>query len=427
MRPRLSILLVDDLEGKRKAVIGRLRANLSRFEVIFEEADRYESARDQLKARNFDFVILDIKIPAGGDDASEKWSRQLMRDILGGELCYPVHVFGLTAHKDLDPAVRAFYESNMFGFCQFDFESDEWALTISAKIEYLALALHYGSAYRLNSFDYDLLVLAARHKTEYDPIKRVFFGTRKTQEHPLWPGRSSYGQVSLGPKIRARVAIVCIGEAGLSPAAAIVTQGIQVLRPRVVSMLGMCAGLETKGVKIFDVLVAREAACWQEGKSSEIDGDEQFDPRPKPLKWSSGLGPYIALGIESQNEALTSILSKISKSDDYIALQKKYGDKVASLPSIKAGLIVSGSEVVSSGTIAREVLSRNRSALGLEMEIFAVYTALDVALGKRAEYVAIKGVADLADKDKRDDTQVLASTLSAEVMKTLLHGWISKQ
>ncbi|MCK1728248.1 hypothetical protein [Bradyrhizobium sp. 142] len=426
MKQRLSILLVDDLSKKRQAVVGSLRSKLTDFDVVFEEADRYETARDQLKSRNFDFVILDIKIPAGEEEASEKWSRQLLRDILDGSLCYPMHVFGLTAHSDVADAEKSFYEANMFGFFLFDWESDEWAAAISAKIEYLALALHNGSAYRFNSFDYDLLIVVARHKTEYEPVKNSFFGKKKGAEHPLWPDRSIFGQINLGGGIRIRVAIVCIGEAGLSSAAAVVTQGMQILRPRVIAMVGMCAGFEAKGVKILDVLVARESACWQEGKSVDKDGDEKFDLRAKSRNWSSDLGGLVARRVEAQDRSLFGVLEEFSRRSDYLAVKERYGDKVAQIPAIKPGLVVSGSEVVSSEAVAKEVLSRHPAALGLEMEIFAIYSANELALGKRGECLAIKGVADFADKDKRDDTQILASELSAEVLKKLLHGWFSK-
>lgn len=426
MKQRLSILLVDDLEKKREAVIGSLRSKLPDFDIVFDEADRYESARDQLRSRSFDFVILDIKIPAGEEDASEKWSRQLLRDILDGSLCYPMHVFGLTAHKDVADEERIFYETNMFGFFVFDWETDDWAAAVSAKIEYLALALHNGSAYRLNSFDYDLLIVVARHKTEYEPIKNSFFGKRKGAEHPLWPERSIFGQIVLGPGVRIRAAIICIGETGLAPAATLVTQGVQVLRPRTVAMLGMCAGFEGKGVKIFDVLVAREAACWQEGKSLIKDGDETFDSRAKWRTWSGDLGAHVARRIEAQDEGLPDLLDELARDSEYLALRKRYGEKIAETPSIKAGLIVSGSEVVSSNVVATEVLSRHPTALGLEMEIYAVYSATELALGKRSDYVAIKGVADFADPDKRDDTQVLASRLSADVLKKLLYKWFSR-
>ena len=42
-----------------------------------------------------------------------------------------------------------------------------------SKIEYLANAIRNGASYRLNSYDYDLLILTARYKSEFEPVQRV--------------------------------------------------------------------------------------------------------------------------------------------------------------------------------------------------------------------------------------------------------------
>ena len=74
------------------------------------------------------FVILDVKIPAGNEPASEKWSRYLLDQITEGSLCFPMHVFGLTAHKEIADIEREYYELNLFGFFVFDWESETWAI-----------------------------------------------------------------------------------------------------------------------------------------------------------------------------------------------------------------------------------------------------------------------------------------------------------
>ena len=141
MKRRFTMLIVDDLKKKQEMVVVALSNRLKHFDVAIDTADRYEGARDKLQAKSYDFVILDIKIPAGSEAASERWSRQLLRDILEGNLCFPMHVFGLTEHEEIVDAEREFYEFNMFGFYLFDWENDEWAKHIARKIEYLALAI----------------------------------------------------------------------------------------------------------------------------------------------------------------------------------------------------------------------------------------------------------------------------------------------
>jgi CheY-like chemotaxis protein len=84
MNQRLLILVVDDLDKKRQTIIRALGRRLKNYDVVFESADRYEAALEKLRVRNYDFVILDVKIPAGNEPASEKWSRYLLDQITEG-------------------------------------------------------------------------------------------------------------------------------------------------------------------------------------------------------------------------------------------------------------------------------------------------------------------------------------------------------
>ncbi len=419
MKQRILILIVDDLEKKTQAIISALGRRLTDYEAVFESADRYEAALEKLRTRNYDFVILDIKIPAGGEPASEKWSRYLLREIMEGHLCYPMHVFGLTAHRDIADKERQFYDSNLFGFFVFDWESEEWAIGVAAKIDYLANAIRNGASYRLNSFDYDLLILTARYKSEFEPVRNALFGSASSLGHPLWNDGTHFGELVVWGD-RLRTALLCVIETGLAPAAAVTAQAIHILRPKRVIMLGMCAGFETKGVRLMDVLVASSTACWQEGKLLGDSSTANFDPRGKIRHWTDSLGRDIERQLELCQANFSEMLEEFSRKKEYLELGRRWGDLVAPQPNVRAGLVVSGSTVVANEQSARDVLKLFPNAIGLDMEIFAVYTAAFKAIGRPSEIVAIKGVADLADSEKRDDGQVLASELSAQVLKLFL-------
>jgi nucleoside phosphorylase len=308
----------------------------------------------------------------------------------------------------------------MFGFFLFDWESTAWAARIASKIEYLTLAIQNGAAYRLNSFDYDLVLLTARHESEFLPIKGTLFGRQRGTGHPLWRDRSFFGQLPIGGGRRLRTALLCIGGTGLAPAASFATQAIQVLRPALVVMLGMCAGFRTKGVDLMDVLVARDSACWQEGKSLDGDSGETFDLRARNKNSSAELGGYVDRQLEMNYQELSKLIEAFSRKREYLDLHAHFKGQMPAIPKVKAGLIVSGSEVVASAQTMNEVMRRHPNALGLEMEIYAVYTAAALALGKHCEFLAIKAVADFADQEKKDATQKLASELSAQLLVFLL-------
>lgn len=418
MKRLMTVLVVDDLEKKRESVKRALSANVTSAELRFLEAKSYETARDCLLNNSIDFVILDIMIPAGDEEPSESWSRILLMDIVDGNYCYPMHVFGLTEHGHLVPQLQSFYDRNMFGLFVFLWDSDEWARAIASKIDYITQAVDNGASYRLNSFDYDLLILTARHDREFAPIRRRLFGNKKSVEHPLWRGDEGayFGKIKISSKRSLRVAHICVGETGLAPTAAVASQAIQLLRPKVVCMLGMCAGFEAKGLRLLDVIVARETACWQAGKSMEASEGEKFDLRGNIRTWSGGAEDTLARSIEINSSDYEAELSQFVETSAYIKVKNKYGEIVSDSPKLKMGMLVSGSSIVASEEARSEVEARYPSAIGLEMEAFALYTSTRLAIGSKPEFFVIKGVADLADGNKHDEAQALASELSACVM-----------
>jgi CheY-like chemotaxis protein len=182
---RFSLLVVEDDPDKRRSIISALHGRVGNDIVLeIQEVADYQSARDALKRGGFDFVIMDLRIPAGRGEPSERWSRVLMQDIVNGELCYPMHIFGLTQYKDLEANERELYNQHLFGFYLFDRNDDAWANQIANKITYIASALQNGAAFRLNSFDYDLLILTARHDNEFIPIKEALFGQKRRRARP---------------------------------------------------------------------------------------------------------------------------------------------------------------------------------------------------------------------------------------------------
>jgi nucleoside phosphorylase len=116
---------------------------------------------------------------------------------------------------------------------------------------------------------------------------------------------------------------------------------------------------------------------------------------------------------------ISALLEEFAHSAEYLELRQRYKSKMRRVPKPRAGLVVSGSEVVASKKTRAEVMRRHPTALGLEMEIYAIYTAALAGLGKKSEFIAIS-VADFADPEKTDAIQKIASRMSAILLKYLL-------
>lgn len=416
---QFSLLIIDDSEAKRLRTIEKLEHALPPFEMTFDIATCYEEARERLKEASYDFLILDVKLPAGDGEPEARWSRALLRDILAGRLGAPVHVFGLTEYEELEAEERAFYDANMFGFVKFDWESDDWAAFIANKIKFVATATNAAEAFRFNHFERDLLVLTARHDNEFLPIKKALFGEQASAIHPLWREASHFGYITT-PVRSFSTGLVCVGEMGLAATAAITAQAIRVLRPRLVVMLGMCAGFKGKGVKILDSIISTEAACWQDGKYEQGNDTSKFDKRAKNRNCSLQVRGIIEHFVERYDESFAALSSKISVEREFLEIKSAFGDAVRTAPAVKSGLLLSGSSIVADEDTRKAIEADFGTALGLEMEVYGLYTAAFKSMGKQPEYFAIKTIADFADGEKKDRAQALASTISARVLMRML-------
>ena len=315
---RIRILVVEDQTPKRDKIISQLRLRLAGFDLTFVAAANYEEGRDALRLHRVDFVIMDIKIPVGMERPSEKWSRTLLTDILNGELCFPLHVFGLTAYKSSEIAEREFYDENLFGLYMFDWVDMSWADQIATKVTYLARAIQSGASLRLNSYDYDIVITVARYQNEFEPVKKVLFpDDASSRGHPLWNRKyDHFGPLKLKDGTQYRAALLCIGDTGLAPAAALASQAILVLRPRMVVMLGMCAGFKAKGIQLMDVLAARSSACWQEGKALERDGIGEFDLRGPVRNCSQDAWKALSQ-FEKEGNVIDAVFRDVSSKREY--------------------------------------------------------------------------------------------------------------
>jgi nucleoside phosphorylase len=112
--------------------------------------------------------------------------------------------------------------------------------------------------------------------------------------------------------------------------------------------------------------------------------------------------PVLA-AVEGASDYIMPFCSKFVASKKARELRQKYRDVMRSQPAIKVGMLVSGSSVIADEQQIAEIISRNPSAIGLDMETFGVYTAAQKCLGRKPSVIGIKGVADFGTVEKHDD------------------------
>jgi nucleoside phosphorylase/CheY-like chemotaxis protein len=428
---KFRILIIEDTPEKGEIVRNRIQLRIVDIDFQIEIVATLVEALRRLESTYFELVILDILIPAAGQNPSSEHSRTIIEQLGSGRLVMPACVIGLTAYEEEFKAEFQYYADNLFSIERYKADSDVWLNNIIHKIRFLhKWKSAYGRAASF-SFDYDVVILTARFETEYKPILAdLEWATGPNDDLSLYRNRKlKVGTIRIGEHLL-RVAIYCIEEMGLSSAAAATSQLIAQFRPRILCMLGMCCGFRQEKCqnksKLGDVIVVRESACWDEGKYAELDNASFFFNRAKTRVINDQLDRVISSLVESEMAQFKSEMKVVWDERKSKSLRKKFSKDSAQFPDVKYGLLVSGSSVIAHDVKGDEIITRFTSAIALEMEIYGAYAAVDKAVGAKPMVLGIKGVADFGDGAKHKEFQSLASRLSYCVAKTILNGFYSE-
>lgn len=213
---------------------------------------------------------------------------------------------------------------------------------------------------------------------------------------------------------------------GYGASCRVASQAIALFRPRLIGMLGMCCGFATERCssprKMMDAIVAREVCCWEEGRYQDREGKQsEFKNRARVRTIDDQIRDTVSRTIEKSVDTLQPALRGLASETAYGDIRAHFGDnKVRALPDVQFAPMVSGSSVIADREMIHEILDRHPNALGLDMELYGVYCAIERSIGRKPSVLGVKGVADFGEIDKDNKAQKGASEVSAVVFKSLL-------
>ena len=205
------------------------------------------------------------------------------------------------------------------------------------------------------------------------------------------------------------VCVTAVNRMGMVATALRASSLIETLRPRLLAMTGICAGVRGK-VRIGDVLFADPAWDFQSGRRVREHGNPRLAIRPHHLP---------------APQRIRSLFEQLR--DDRDALARMVADFPGDAPAISRivpGPVASGSAVLADGEIIQEIKDEQHQELtGVDMEIYGLYAAAHSADSTQPLFFALKGVCDYADPDKEDVDQHYAAYASARVLQLLIERY----
>lgn len=391
---RLSVLVVEDDPGKKQKMFDFLQSRND----LFDEPEVCVSTSDAIKrmqGREYDLLILDIVIPAKpGGGPNEQHSLDLLDQIDAehGGVHRPRFVLPISSVSNLSAKVKDYFLGRPWGVVPYQDDSAQALLDIESVARWIVRQ----SDQLEDARRCDVFVIAALEDPEFSATETAFgsFG-------PLEPLDSKqlvrFCELSKDHQ-KITVAAAFCARMGPVAAALLTSKAVERLKPRLVVMVGICAGISDK-VTIGDVVAADVCWDWQSGKFVDRAGEEDFMISPHQLD----------IDLETRNCVLqfkrdAAFWSRFADDSRQLSL---------SLPKLVLGPVATGASVLANARVVEKIREeQHRSVVGLDMETYGVYAAAQAAsIPVRA--LSLKAVCDKGDKAKDDKYQAYAARISA--------------
>jgi nucleoside phosphorylase/CheY-like chemotaxis protein len=399
----MKILIVDD-ETRR---YGRFISALEKIGVTRNEVELVPSAtdaRNKMEHQQYDLLILDILLSQWPDsDPDVQHSLNLLVDLQeGDEYHKPDRILGITADPSISSDSAEQFANWTWSVLHYSETDDEWVTKAMNCARYI-LELNRQSSQARPEYDLDLAIVCALEKPELEQILKLPWNWSSPRPLDDLTFVQDGSFVVEGKTIR--VAAAFAPRMGMVSTALLSANVISLLRPRLIAMCGICAGVRNK-VGMGDVLLADPAWDFQSGKRVRDQENFQFSIAPHQLP----APPIIRRHLE-QIRSDSTAMAQICVGFD--------GD-APRIPKIHLGPVASGSAVLADGKVIEEIKSQHRELIGVEMEIYGLYAAAQSASRPQPLAFALKSVCDFADPDKDNGVQRFAAYTSAQVLRLLM-------
>ncbi|MBD1208521.1 MAG: hypothetical protein H9535_08830 [Ignavibacteria bacterium] len=267
---------------------------------------------------------------------------------------------------------------------------------------------------------FDVIIITAIYKEYEQVIPLLQKGSIPAFKDP---SRAIYfqGELQTNSQKVIKVLVACANQMGMTSAASLASKLISRFQPRVVSMVGIAAGISGE---IGDVMIPDIVWDYGSGKSSLVEKRnylgikkevEEFQPYRFPITTKQDLiGQLIKITRETN----------ISDSVFNLGNQISFEHKPQKLKS-HIGPFVSGSAVIANDKILSQIKSQDGKLIGFDMEAFAIAYSCGVSdITPQPISIILKSISDYGNKKKqhkdKDDHQRYAAFTSANFLILLL-------
>jgi nucleoside phosphorylase/CheY-like chemotaxis protein len=386
---QMKILLLEDCKTKIKQISEAIADVSVNTTVSITEC--YSDFIGAINREDFDLIVADLMLPMFNDSSDEFNITSKLIENLRDVQCqnYNTPVIAVTKFDEL--AEENFSELNKFdiNIITYNSDSSDWVNPFRRKVE---------SCIPVPS--YDFVIVCALDK-EAEAFKDCGFSVGNEY---IYEGITCK---SIDVKDKKGV-IVVPPRMGLVNSAIISSRVIDLFKPQLICMSGICAGIEGNA-NIYDVVIPE--ICHQHDSG----------------KWTNNGFVTESYAIQLDHNVRQDIASIIKESgfkkvisEGVVLGRNEFPDGEDKLKfNVYLAPTSSGSAVVADETMLAEITSQHRKATAFEMESYAMYEAARQS-NISPKYFSAKSVVDNGNTHKGDEYHRVACLLSAKTVYELI-------
>ena len=374
----MKYLLIEDSNDKRNAISAVIFSNDNYAEI--DSADCLSDARIKILTRSYDLIIFDIFLP----DRKGGMERDISEDIISDfsqSRNANCEAIAITKFTDEGLQRSPLFNDNGITVVVYGDENHHWQDSLLQKIKRIS-----------GGSRFDFIIFCALNK------ERIAYGETNAMLGELKHlGGLDCQEITIDGR---RGVCVKPSRMGLVNMAIATAKAIELFKPKIIAMSGICAGVEGES-NYLDLIVGD--VCWEYQTGKYKEGRFLQEPYQAALK-----RPFI---IE---------LEQFSGRPGFLAGVKSglYETELKD-SQIRFGLISSGSAVIADAAKMEAIGLQHRKWAALEMEMYAMYEAASHSLIDPLCF-GVKAVVDMGNSSKGDALHNTACIISARFVVEFL-------
>jgi nucleoside phosphorylase len=403
----LRILVVEDNQEKLRKIHSALTSDPECPAESIDYAHDAMEAKRLMEQTAYELLIVDISIPERPEDVpSPNGGIHLLEEVIERDIYkQPREIIGLTAYADILENAGLRFAEDLWLVILYDPASETWADQLRRKVKHIRITNRNEPQPYINS---DLCIIVALQNPELSSVLELPWNWA-IMEMPNDDSVYYKGQFESRGQTKS-VYAAAASRIGMAATVAMASKMIYTFRPRYVAMAGIIAGVKGK-CEFGDIIAADPTWDYGSGKHLVVNGVQQFSPAPHQL----GLNSYVRgkLGLLARDVAGLAAIQQGWK-----------GPKPSSILTLHVGPVASGAAVLQDASVRAEIEKQHRKLLGIEMETYGLFSAVDDAPLPQPKAISLKSVADFADENKDDDFQAYAAYTSANALKLFVEKYL---